>query len=525
MVKRLFTDVILTLSLLFTASLLPYSVLGANDRNETIEGVEILQQGPVHEAFAGVNVNQTWSSNTISYSPPEPINEIPPDHHPTGQQVEWIAGYWSWDDEKEDFIWISGIWRDVPPGRQWVPGYWVSTGDGYNYVSGYWYPEEKNDLTYLPQPPEPREIGPSHAATSSSHEWLRGNWIWYQHRYVWQPGYWFVPSSHMVWVPAHYVWTPRGYIYVSGYWDYHFHSRGVIFAPRYYGRTYYRSYSYYYTPRCYLDTSIIFLSLFIRKDSHHYYYGNYHNHWYKKHGYHPWYSKHATRHGYDPYYKSYRNYRLRYDKNWEYTYYRKFKRHHAHYKGKPYKEIRTEKKHHLKYRVKEGRIITTKAGKEKALQRAKVVKTKIRSKVGSTPNWEKRHNSKKKITRVNRSTNLSKSSKTYNREAIVKKTNKSERFMRVKANKKGDSYKKVRTIKQQKNERRVIKNKVKTTQVKSWKPAAKKVREVRKQKYSSSPKHMKSKEIKRWKGKNKDSFRSRSMQHKSERRQLRGKRR
>ena len=48
-----------------------------------------------------------------------------------GDNVVWIPGYWSWDDSRNDFLWVSGIWRNLPPGRQWVPGYWSEAAGGF----------------------------------------------------------------------------------------------------------------------------------------------------------------------------------------------------------------------------------------------------------------------------------------------------------------------------------------------------------------------------------------------------------
>ena len=45
--------------------------------------------------------------------PPEPIEELPPEYRPDGDNVRWIPGYWAWDDERQDFLWISGLWREV----------------------------------------------------------------------------------------------------------------------------------------------------------------------------------------------------------------------------------------------------------------------------------------------------------------------------------------------------------------------------------------------------------------------------
>ena len=39
--------------------------------------------------------------------------------------MKWVPGYWQWDSEKEDHIWISGFWRNVPAGRDWQTGKWT----------------------------------------------------------------------------------------------------------------------------------------------------------------------------------------------------------------------------------------------------------------------------------------------------------------------------------------------------------------------------------------------------------------
>src|SRR5713226_7858396 len=97
----------------------------------TQEGVEVLARGPVHEAFAEPSVRSPRATPVIPKQPPDPIEEMPPDQKPEGANVTWIPGYWVWDEERKDFIWESGIWRDIPPDRQWVPGYWNQVEDGW----------------------------------------------------------------------------------------------------------------------------------------------------------------------------------------------------------------------------------------------------------------------------------------------------------------------------------------------------------------------------------------------------------
>ena len=88
------------------------------------DGVEVLTRGPVHEAFAETITFDPEPGIVAPKAPPADIEEVPPQQRPAGRNVTWIPGYWAWDDERNDFLWLSGIWRALPPGRQWVPGYW-----------------------------------------------------------------------------------------------------------------------------------------------------------------------------------------------------------------------------------------------------------------------------------------------------------------------------------------------------------------------------------------------------------------
>src|SRR3989442_206677 len=87
-------------------------------------GVQVLTQGPVQEAFAEPVVFDPKPGPVTPKQPPQAIEEMPPDQKPDSPDAQWIPGYWAWDDGRNDFLWVSGIWRVPPPGRQWVPGYW-----------------------------------------------------------------------------------------------------------------------------------------------------------------------------------------------------------------------------------------------------------------------------------------------------------------------------------------------------------------------------------------------------------------
>ncbi len=281
------------------------------------DGMEVLTRGPIHEAFASVAANAGEPGPLVPRLPPDPIEELPPDQRPEGDNVEWIPGYWSWDEERTDFIWISGVWRAIPPGRQWVPGYWSLVDNQIRYVSGFWAPTEMQETVYLPPPPASREVGPNSPSPSINHVWMPGIWVWHGARYVWQPGYWVTVQSNWVWTPARYHWTPRGYIFVHGYWDYHLDRRGILFAPVYYQRPIYAYPSYFYAPIIALDIRPVILSLFILSHSHHFFFGDYYDVRYESRGYYPWYSRKATVYGYDFCYLGFRTFQHTRDPGWE----------------------------------------------------------------------------------------------------------------------------------------------------------------------------------------------------------------
>src|SRR5580704_1381995 len=78
------------------------------------EEVEVLTRGPVHEAFAETVAFNPQPGVVVMRDCPAPIVELPPELKPEGANVTWIPGYWAWDDERNDFLWVSGIWRDLP---------------------------------------------------------------------------------------------------------------------------------------------------------------------------------------------------------------------------------------------------------------------------------------------------------------------------------------------------------------------------------------------------------------------------
>jgi WXXGXW repeat (2 copies) len=285
-------------------------------RSDGEDGIQVLTRGPVHEAFAETITFDPEPGIVVGKTPPQPIEELPPEQRPDGENVDWIPGYWGWDDERDDFLWISGVWRALPPGREWVPGYWGRSSQGNQWISGYWADAQSDEIEYLPEPPETVEIGPNLAAPSPDHTWLPGSWVWHERRYAWRPGTWQVVQPNWDWIPAHYVWAPRGYVFVDGYWDHSISRRGVLYAPVYFDASVYARRGFSYSPATVIHASVFGDHLFVRPRYSHYYFGDYYAPSYRDTGFYASFSYHVDRHGYDPIY-THERWRNRQDSEWD----------------------------------------------------------------------------------------------------------------------------------------------------------------------------------------------------------------
>jgi hypothetical protein len=249
------------------------------------KGVEVQARGPVHEAFA-TPTSEPAATKPVPKKPPEPIKEMPPEQKPEGDVI-WIGGYWAYDDERQDFLWVSGIWRATPPGKQWVAGYWREASDKWQWVPGFWSEaaqDKKQELTYLPAPPPPPETASPGSPPSEDSFYVPGVYVWDRSGYAWRAGYWGRVQPGYVWVAAHYSWTPGGYVFIPGYWDFAVARRGVLYAPVVvdYGVV---GVGFVYTPAYVVSDTIIVDSLFIRPCCCHYYFGDYYGPVYRSYGF------------------------------------------------------------------------------------------------------------------------------------------------------------------------------------------------------------------------------------------------
>jgi hypothetical protein len=278
------------------------------------KGVEVQARGPVHEAFAEPNESRPQPSVLVPKQPPGPIDEMPPDQKPEGDNVQWIPGYWAWDEDPKDYMWVSGFWRIPPPKRQWVPGNWQQVDGGWQWTTGFWALAGQDQVDYLPAPPPSIDSGPSVAAPDDNSIYAPGCWVYRERRYLWRPGFWVEFKPNWVWIPARYVWTPGGYVFVEGYWDHPLEQRGLLFAPVRIDRTLLVP-RWVYTPYYVVQPDFLIGALFIRPEHCHYYFGDYFEERYAKQ-YIPWVDYRIAKESFDPNFAYYRH-RFSGDNTWE----------------------------------------------------------------------------------------------------------------------------------------------------------------------------------------------------------------
>ncbi|MDC0273326.1 MAG: hypothetical protein P8M30_21250 [Planctomycetaceae bacterium] len=232
-----------------------------------------LTRGPIHEAFAQPFEPKSGGEFIVTQTPPEPIEEYPPNQLPESSAYQWVSGYWGWEPDEERFIWISGTWRLAPENMVWSPGYWVEVEGGHTWVSGSWVKE--GEVYLMAQvPPDSREENPGEPP-SAQHFWVPGHWIENQGGFSWNSGFWSRAYAGRVWIPFRYVWTPEGYLVANGYWDYALEDRGVLYSPVEFDQV--PGPTYRYTPNVITRVDYLPTHLFVYRNYGHYCFGDYYN--------------------------------------------------------------------------------------------------------------------------------------------------------------------------------------------------------------------------------------------------------
>ena len=281
-------------------------------------GSEVLARGQVHEAFAKPVTMDPQAPVVVPRQPPEALQEMPPVEKPVGADIVWVPGYWAWDEDRNDFIWVSGCWRNAPPSTYWVPGHWLQADNGWQWIAGFWkaVTAQPQQIEYLPAPPAAVEIQAPGNPPFAEQVWVPGCWFWADGRYIQRHGYWLTQQLGWVWVPAHYVWTPRGYIFSQGHWDYDLDNRGVLFAPTYFPPAVRIRAGFVFSPEICVDLGMLRLNLFAYPRYNHYCFGDYYDDAYLRVGIYPWFKCQTVHTWYDPLFVYDRWHFARSEPNW-----------------------------------------------------------------------------------------------------------------------------------------------------------------------------------------------------------------
>jgi hypothetical protein len=270
----------------------------AQERLDLPRGVEVMTRGPVHEAFAEPGEAVPQEFIVVPQRPPDPIEELPPEEKPVGEEVTWIPGYWAWDDDTSQFLWVSGIWRDEPPGRHWVPGFWQEVEGGWHRVRGFWASDQTDQIDYLPPPPEPIPESVPPAPNDQSF-YVPGVWVYVDNRFMWRPGYYVPFQPGWVYTPARYFWTPGGFVFADGFWDFPLHRRGLLFAPLRVAANVVLT-NFRFVPSIVVSPDVLVTSLFVRPALRTYYFGDFFENKYVLNGWVPWFDFQLARGVRDP---------------------------------------------------------------------------------------------------------------------------------------------------------------------------------------------------------------------------------
>jgi hypothetical protein len=190
-----------------------------------------VEDGPIHEAFVP-SVSGISGLEAISQPPPSDVIEKPPAScHP---EAIWIKGYWSYDEDSDDFQWVGGCWRRPPRGQHWIDGFWHQVDEGWVWIRGFWSPVPTSELVFIEDPPPDPFEEDSPNPPGAGYFWLAGYWGYQPGQgYVRYFGRWMEMDRRFVLVPASYTWRPEGYVFLAAYWDWNIDDRGCTYQTVY----------------------------------------------------------------------------------------------------------------------------------------------------------------------------------------------------------------------------------------------------------------------------------------------------
>lgn len=182
----------------------------------------------LHEAFVRP---KEGSPVRVAQAPPRPITERPVVDRPS-PAARWIEGYWTWDADKNDFVWVPGVWRIPPPGKVWLAGEWKRDPDGWSRVPGTWADAPAGQPDWQIQgPPADHPVDAIAGAPGPDYFYVPGQFVPQGDQLQWKPGFWAKAQPGWEWVPSRWVRLSEGWSYREGYWDRARLSPAVVRVP------------------------------------------------------------------------------------------------------------------------------------------------------------------------------------------------------------------------------------------------------------------------------------------------------
>jgi len=207
----------------------PQTRAGAETGRKPPRELKALNAGPVHEAFLSTRGDR--EPPILPQSPPPPVIERPVLESSDPRAI-WIGGYWDWDRDRDDFVWVTGTWRVPPPGRLWVNTYWKRDENGWRRIPGFWSDRRTSRLDYRAKgPPTIRPAEDPGPPPEPNCFYIPGEYVPEGDGIIWKKGYWANAQPGWSWVPARWVRQPEGWVFQDGFWDRPLETRGVLFAP------------------------------------------------------------------------------------------------------------------------------------------------------------------------------------------------------------------------------------------------------------------------------------------------------
>ena len=270
------------------AFLLSLPTMTAAEPAPSDAGITVEARGPIHEAYAQPVTATPQPGLIVNKQPPDPIPEEPPEQKPALDNVIWIPGYWAWDTDRSDFLWVSGFWRVPPEGRHWVPatGTRSMTAGSGSAASGCRRRRQRSPMcrnrpprwTTVPACRPRMTAAPGCPATGSGAPVASFG----------GPASGSVVRGAGSGRPPRTTRTPCGYAYVDGYSDYPLADRGLLFAPVSFTQPLWTNPDWSYTPNYCVDVPGLLSSFWVRPSYGHYYFGDYYGAGYARQGFSPW---------------------------------------------------------------------------------------------------------------------------------------------------------------------------------------------------------------------------------------------